>query len=79
MLVRRTRREPAMAEIDDLEDYLQMQFDQLDHICKSPSPWIFVCLSAFIDFLSQLEDPSEPKGSDRVIMFQRNIFLKGPP
>lgn len=58
-----------MTELDDLENYLQMQFDQLDHICKSPSPWIFVCLSAFIDFLSQMEDPHQSNIRQRYINF----------
>jgi hypothetical protein len=51
-----------MAELDELERYFTTQFEQLDHVCKSASPWIFICLSIFVEFLSKL---SKMSGSDR--------------
>lgn len=51
-----------MKELNDLKRYFKTQFDQLEHICQSPSPWIFICLSVFIDFLSKL---SELSGNDK--------------
>ena len=63
-----------MKELDDLERYLLTQFDQLDHICKSPSPWIFLCLSAFIDYLSNLSEPQQSTDKLRYTNFIRKWY-----
>ena len=62
-----------MGELGDLEQYFNMQFDQLDHICQSPSPWIFLCLAAFTDYLSNVPD-TRPKGKHRYSDFITNRY-----
>ena len=57
-----------MSEISDLASYFKMQFDQLDHICKSPSPLIFLCLAAFVDYLSKIPD-TRPRSSQHYSNF----------
>lgn len=43
-----------MKELDDLERYFQWHFDQLKGVCEVESPWIFVCLSVFIEYLANM-------------------------
>src|SRR5438093_630160 len=60
---------------DELAAYLRNKVEELNDMCSKTDPWVFLCASAFIDYLSKLASGrNSKKAFERYPQFIKDFF-----